>query len=240
LALTSYLARTKDLLQNPAAPTGLYADADLTTYINEARVQVAGESQAIRVLGSLTLTAGVGGPYPLSAIVYPASSAVSGVAGPLNVYTAWYRVGSGQKWLRPRPWPWFSLYELNTPVPQQKPPYAWAQYGQGLAGSLYFNTPDLAYVIPLDTACYPIPLVDDTTVEAVPDLWTTAVPYYAAYLALLSAQTGTRTQEAQGMLQLYELFVGRARRFVTPEVLPHQYAQTPHPPAGQADPGGAA
>lgn len=224
--LDSYIAQTQRLIQNPAAPISLYNPADLTVYINEARVQLAGEAACIRVMGNLSLAAGVNGPYSFGAINL---SGAIGVQGVLSVQTMWYVVGSGQKWVRPRPFPWFSLYELNTPVPQQRPPRVWSQYGQGVNGTVYFNTPDLNYIVNVDTICYPIDLQDDATPEAVPPLWQTAVKYYAAYLALLSSQTSARMAEAEKMLQAFELFVARARKFTTPLVSPTIYQQVPSP-----------
>ena len=43
--LTAYLNATAILLQNPVAPTSLYSTANLTTFINTARGQLAGESE---------------------------------------------------------------------------------------------------------------------------------------------------------------------------------------------------
>lgn len=234
--LTSYLAATSSLLQNPAAPNPLYSTASLTTFINSARGQLAGESEAIRFMGTLPLVAAQR-VYPFTSI---SLSGAAGVQGVLNARMLWYQVGQGQKMIRPRPWEWFGLYELNTAVPKSGAPKVWAQYGQGAeaqavpfpveGGSLYISPlPDTVYTCPVDCVCYPIPLVDDTTPEAIPYLWTDAVPYYAAYLALLSAQTGVRTQEAQGMFKLYSEFVQRARRASTPSVLPGIYPQNPSP-----------
>ena len=236
--LTAYLTATANLLQSPAAPTPLYSTANLTTYINTARGQLAGESKAIRFMGSLALNIGQQ-VYQFSSITLPGGVA-AGVQGVLDVETLWYQVGVGQKWIRPRPWPWFSLYELNNPVPTPGPPQVWSQYGQGAGaqasplpvggGSLYISPPpDAAYAVPSDCVCYPAPLTSDATPEALPYLWTDAVPYFAAYLALLSAQTGVRTQEALGMLKLYTEFVQRARAASTPMVLPSIYPQTPNP-----------
>lgn len=227
--LNSYLLQVQSLLQSPPAPNPLYSTAVLTAAINEARVQVAGEGQCVPQMGTLTMAAGNNGPYPFSAIAFPTSSAVSGIAGPLNVRTLWFRVGTGQKWLRPRSWPWFSLYHLNSPVPQQGPPAVWAQYGQGTNGSLYFNAPDIAYTLSVDTVCVPIPLVDDTTIEAIPPLWQTAVQYYSAYVALLASQTGARMEEADQFFKRYELFIQRARMFATSDVLPGNAPQNPNP-----------
>jgi hypothetical protein len=225
MALTAYLSRTQALLQNPAAPSILYDPALLTIYINEARVQLAGESTAIKRLGSFAIVAGSQGPYPFSSIVLAPASGVQGV---LNVRALWYVIGSGQVWFRPRSWPWFSLYHLNSAAPLPGQPTAWVQYAEGEAGTIYVGPPpDTAYTVNADCVCYPVALVDDTTPEAIPAPWTTAIPYYAAYLALLSAQTGARIQDAQRMFELYTLFVKRGREFSTPDILSMEYPQQP-------------
>ena len=236
--LTSYLTATQNLLQNPAAPAPLYATATLTAYINSARGQLAGEAKCIRFIGSLALTLG-NQTYPFSAITLTGGAA-AGISGVTDVETAWYQVGTGQKWIRPRPWPWFSLYELNNPTPTQGPPRVWSQYGQGASaqsvpnpvggGSLYVSPPpDTTYTMPVDCVCYPLPLVSDTDPEAIPYLFTDAVPYFAAYLALLSAQTSVRTADADKMFQRYTEFVDRARRASTPGILPTIYQGIPNP-----------
>jgi len=74
--------------------------------------------------------------------------------------------------------------------------------------------------------CLPITLVSDGTAEAIPYPWTDAVPYFAAYLALLSAQSPARTADADRMMQRYELFMGRARQFSNPDVLRTEYLQS--------------
>ena len=236
--LASYLTATQNLLQNPQAPNPLYSATALTGYINAARGQLAGESKAVRFMGSLALSVGANA-YPFSAITLTGASA-AGISGVLDAETLWYQVGQGQKWIRPRPWPWFARYELSNPVPPSGPPAVWSQFGQGAAaqssplpvggGSLYISPlPDIAYTVPVDAVCYPIPLVDDTTPEAIPYLWTDAVPYFAAYLALMAAQTNSRIEQAKTMFGLYEEFVARARRASTPMVLPGIYPQQSNP-----------
>lgn len=227
--LTQYLAATARLLQNPPAPVPLYSPIDLTADINTARGQLAGESECIRLTGTLALVPGVQS-YPFSAITFPQPSAVNGIAGPFNVWTAWLNIGIGMVRMRPRAWPWFSLYEMNNPVPVQGPPTVWAQLGQGVAGTIYVSpVPDIAYTVTVDCVGYPIPLVDDTTVEAIPYLWTDAVPFFAAYYALLAAQSTARQADADKMLERYKTFVDRARRAATPSIMSGIYAEVASP-----------
>ena len=223
--LTSYQNQVQELLQNPSAPTSLYNTTDLTNYINTARVQIAGEGECIRYMATVPITSGNQGPYAFSSFNTGTSSA-NGIQGVLNARHLWYVSGSGQVWMTPRSFDWFAIYDLNAATPPSGVPAEWAQYGQGVNGTIYVSPPPNAnFTLNADTVCYPIPLASDSTVEAIPPLWQTAVPYFAAYMALLSAQTGARVQDAQRMLQLYELFMQRARRFANPEVLPLQYDQ---------------
>ena len=56
--LTAYLLATRRLLQLPsAASTTLYTDTDLTAYLNTARGQLAGESECIRIHGTIPTVA---------------------------------------------------------------------------------------------------------------------------------------------------------------------------------------
>lgn len=229
MALNNYLTLTEDLLQNPQATVALYDPAQLTIFINQARVWLAGDSASIKQLGSYALTPDSQGPYPFSGITIP-NAATLGVQGVLNVRQQWYSIGTGQLWFRGRPWPWFSFYHLNSAAPDTGPPGEWSQYGDGEGGSVYIGpAPDQAYTVSADCICVPVPLVDDSTPEAIPAPWTIAVPYYAAYLALLAAQAGARVQDAQRMLQLYNLFMTGSRRISTPDIMPSNFS-------GQDDP----
>lgn len=224
--LNQYLAQTQELLQYPVSNPPLYSSALLTGFINTARGQLAGMAECIRFMGTLTTAPSVR-VYPFSAISLSGSTGIQGI---LNVRSLWYLVGVGQKFVSSRPFEWFSLYELGKVVPPVGPPAIWAQFGQGANGTIYVSPlPDIAYTQPADCVCFPIPLVDDTTIEAIPYLWTDAVPYYAAYLALMSSQTGARLAQAKEMLNMFNEFVGRARAAATPSIMPTNFAQVPNP-----------
>jgi hypothetical protein len=232
--LNAYLAATQNLLQSPGAPTTLYSTANITTWVNTARGQLAGEAECVRRIATVTTTVGTRN-YNFSSITIGDTS----VAGVLHVRRISYNVGTGQKWFRPRAWEWFDLFHLNNPVPVNGPPEVWSQYGQGSApsgtgsgasGSFYLDPPpDLVYTLNCDCVCLPIALVDDTTVEALPYPWTDAVPYFAAYLALLSSQTSARVADAERMFGYYTTFMQRARQFSNPSVNRGQYEQSPDP-----------
>lgn len=227
--LTQYLTRTAQLLQNPAATQSLYSESDLTGYINEARGQLAGTAECIRAAGPLTITQGVVG-YTFAAITPPAGQ---GIGQAIHVRNLWQEIGNGgYHYISPRPYPWYAVYSANNPAlqSQQGPPDTWSQYGQGVNGSIFFSpSPDQTYTIATDSVWLPMPLATDGDPEPIPALWTDAVPFYAAWLALLASQTGARSGEADKMLERYGEMMANARRSATPDILPDIWDQSPSP-----------
>lgn len=232
MLLSAYIQRTRNLLQNPApASRSLYSDDLITAQVNIARGQLAGDAECIRLTGTIPTVIGQQA-YRFSDIDTTGSFVSDGVAGPLNIHAILYQVAQGQKWVTPRAWPYFLQFYLNNPVPESGFPRQWAQQGQGTGGYANFYLyplPDNAYTLQTDVTCYPIDLVDDTTFDAIPFPWTDAVPFFAAYLVLLGAQSPIRDNDAQRFLQMYTDFKDRARRYTTSPVLPGYAPQ-------QADP----
>ena len=98
------------------------------------------------------------------------------------------------------------------------------------SGSFYLDPlPDLAYTLNCDCACYPIALAADTDVESIPYLWTDAVPYYAAYMALMASQASARLDQAQRLYALYEQFMSRARNAANPTLNRAAFEQSQDP-----------
>lgn len=223
MTLYSYQQTVQQLLSDMKQE--LVNPAMLVTFINIARRQLAGESNCLRVLGTISTTVAQRN-YNFSSVSLGTSS-VTGVSSVLNVRAMRYAVASGYQWVRPRPWPWFDLFCMNNPVPASGAPARWAQYAQGSTGSFYLDPiPDLIYVLTLDCTCYPINLVDDTTVEAIPPLWTDAVAFFAAHLAYLNAQ---KMDSSKNMLDMYQMFLKRARSAANPAVNTYLYEQAADP-----------
>jgi len=163
----------------------------------------------------------------------------------MHVRAITYNVGqniyglAGQQFVVPRSWEWFTLYHLNNPVPDVGPPSVWSQFGQGSAGtgtgssatgSFYLDPPpDAVYSLNLDCVCYPIALALDADPEALPYQWTDCVPFFAAYYAYLSSQTGARQADAERMFNHYKEFLQRARQAANPSVNRTQYEQASSP-----------
>lgn len=235
--LNIYVTETQRLLQNPSPASGLYPRETVVDYINIARKQLAGESGCIRVLGTIA-TVEAQRNYSFANINL---GAATGVAGVFNVRRVNVGSGDGQIYVTPRPWEWFDQYCLNTPVPSSGIPTAWSQYGQGggapsggssQSGTFYIDPlPDAAYTLHCDCACYPATLIDDTTPEAIPFIFTDAVPFFAAWYALLGSQAQARRADAEAYYTYYQTFLDRARKIATPAVLGWQSAQATDPVA---------
>ena len=192
---------------------------------NRARQILAGDAECVVVMAPIATVVGQRVYLFENIDVASINPAVDGI---FNLQFLWYSVGDGQKLIRARGWPWFAQYKLNNPVPPSGVPQVWSQYGQGEGGSFYLDPlPDDVYSLQADTLCVPIPLVNDTTPEAIPYPWTDCVPFFAAYYALLSAQAPARQADAERMMQRYGEFKERARAMSTPKVLPGLYRQSP-------------
>jgi hypothetical protein len=210
MALTAYETLTAALLQAPSSPIPLIATGTLDSYINIARNQVAAEAECIRVPATLALVNGTQN-YNFSAISV-SGAPTNGIGSVITVRSM--RIG-GQP-LDIRSWEWFSQYYLGDG--QAGTPVRVSQQGQSLLGTLWFDpTPNAAATASLDVVCLPIALVSDGTTEAIPPLWTDAIPFYAAWLAMQSLQ---RQADAEMMLRRYASLVRRGRQFATPTELP--------------------
>lgn len=239
--LNNYILQTRSLLQLPGSDsTSLYTDVDLTRWINLARGQLAGEAECIRVLG-LGFTVVSQRAYFISGLDITASP---GVQAAINIRSIRYvpsgvPTGMGSIWIPGRPYEWFDIYVANQFPYATGAPEVWAQYGQGAApgntgsaagGSFVVGpSPDAVYALICDCVCYPIPLVDDTTLEAIPYLFTDCVPFFAAYYALLSSQMGARYNDAIQMYKMYGEFLSRARKASNATPNRWQYEQAADP-----------
>jgi hypothetical protein len=126
-----------------------------------------------------------------------------------------------------RPFEWFGLYALNKLNPPQKQPIRWAQFGQGEQGSIFVDPiPDLPYTLTIDALGVPVPLTSDSTPEAIPDIWTLAVPFYAAWWGLQSAQ---RQDDADKMMQRFQEQMVLARSAANPDLITENWSQAPDP-----------
>lgn len=104
----------------------------------------------------------------------------------------------------------FSVYQaLIRQYPQQYyyVPTVASQYGQGANGSLYlYPIASQPYQMEWDCFCLPQDLIDDRSVEAIPQPWQDAVSFYATHLAYLDLQN---LNAAEYYRKLYDDLVHR-------------------------------
>lgn len=220
MALFEEMQRTQLLLDDLGF--AVFNDADIVRYVNMARGQIAGQSGCIRVMGTLAVT-GASQVYLFSTI---SLGGASGVQGVLHVRQVTYQVASGALFVHPRSFPYFNLYYLANAAPQPSPPAAWSQFGQGASGSLYVNKLDAGYTLNVDTVCYPSALALDSDPEAIPYMWTDAIPFLAAYYAALSKKDD---EGAKRMMDAYNDFMNKARAGANPSVMPYLFEHSGDP-----------
>lgn len=84
-------------------------------------------------------------------------------------------------------------------------PTFFAQFGQGVNGSLFcYPLPSQIYQWEFDCQVLPQDLIDDLSIELIPQPWQDAVPYFAAHLAFLELQN---MNAGKFYLDLYEKMV---------------------------------
>lgn len=218
--LSTYQTKTQRLLFDPGGT--FWSTADVTAFINEARGQIAAEGQCVRILPTPASN-----QTAASQEVYTFASAntvvatVTGASSILSVQSIAVSWGS----LKPilTQWDWGDLQARIRAYPIiSGQPAMWAQFGQGKSGSVYIEpVPTSAANMDWDCVCLPVDLVDDTTAELIPYPWTDCVPYYAAYLAFMTAR---RPEEAKNMFAIYADYMRRARTFSDQSYVPDYYA----------------
>lgn len=235
MALVAYITALQNLLHDQAGLA--YPENTLTGFINEARQQVALESESVRGIGTLPVNPGQN-YYLGTAVTPPTSPAGLGfLATPRSIqYDPGFVLMSGrtpQVTLVKRNWDWFNFYELGIAARPPGPPAVWAPFFMGTptlpqggtspaaiaTSSFYINMPNSAYTLLVDGTWTPKDLVSDTDPECIPAPFNNAVPLYALFLGFMDSRLN---ELAQGALQVYELFMARARGIVTP--LPEQQA----------------
>lgn len=119
-------------------------------------------------------------------------------------------------------WSGFDAYYRAYNIASNNYPSVWSQYGRG-AGGKVFLWPIPAVISPMEWDCYvtPIDLVDDTTADAVPEPWDTAVQFRAGWYAYNNAQ---RVDSARGADAQYRQFLLENGAGTTPARVPSYYA----------------
>ena len=224
MALTSYQTQTALLLHdssNQAFPL-----ANLTTWINLSRGQIAAQGQCVRVLPTSNNTTASQEVYNYSTVNALIAAQFSGVQGIITVLSVAISQAAtpsaGIKPMLPRySWGQFQAQLRAFNQGMTGYPQVFANYGQGVNGSLYlWPIPSASYAMDWDCVCRPVDLADDTTAEAIPYPWTDVIPFYAAYYAYMNAQ---RDEDAKRMMEMIKLHMAVARGTSEAPFIPSYY-----------------
>lgn len=155
----------------------------------------------------------------LNSIVTATNPGARGIIGVQSIAVSW---GSWKPMLKfCAAWTALQAYARSLNVLVQNYPLVWSQYAQGESGSIYlYPIPVQTAQMELDCFCVPIDLVDDTTVEAIPEPWTDAVCFLACYYAYLNGQ---RPDYAAKMLAEYKRYIREGRQAAQPTAIPDMY-----------------
>lgn len=120
----------------------------------------------------------------------------------------------------------FSVYQAmirQYPFQYQYVPTFCSQFGQGAGGSFYlYPLPSQTYQIEYDCFCLPQDLIDNRSVEAIPDPWTDAVPYFAASLVYEELQN---LNYARYYMDKYDMMLGRYSIYARPGRVSNPYGR---------------
>lgn len=93
-------------------------------------------------------------------------------------------------------------------------PTMWSQLGQGSGGSAFlYPIASQPYQMEWDSTCLPLELLTNQDVEAIPQPWTDAIPYFAAHLAFAELQN---LNASMAFLKLYDEMVHRFSAYARP------------------------
>jgi hypothetical protein len=105
---------------------------------------------------------------------------------------------------------------------QYVPAYG-SQFGQGTSGTLFlYPPPSQQYQMEWDCQCLPQDLIDDQSVEAIPSPWDDAVPWFAAYLAMVGLQNWN---SARAFQEQYEKRMKDYSSYVRPGRVTNPYGR---------------
>jgi hypothetical protein len=148
-------------------------------------------------------------------------SGVGQVIGVFSVSVAWGANAAMKPTLGQKTWTEFQAYYRSYNSGMLNYPTIWAQYAQGVIGSIYvWPIPSQYSQMDWDCYCLPIALVDDTTAEAIPYPWTDCIPYYAAMLAYRDAQ---RKDDADRLEKEFEMYLKEATAMSQPPQIQDYY-----------------
>lgn len=159
--------------------------------------------------------------YPFAAVNLGSGNGIASILAVRQVNFIW------GTWRYTRVATSFSKYKalISSYQNYQDIPAVVAQFAQGVQGSLYmYPIANGNYQMEWDCTCLPSPLTSDSSFEAIPYPWTDAVPYYAAYLALIGSQ---RTDQSKEFLGEYTRLMKEARQTSQVGAVANWYGRAP-------------
>ena len=178
MALNAYLTQLADLLHDPN--NQMWSTTALTTYINEARNRVCDDTYCLRAVVTGQSTVAGQEQYLVTAI--PVATGYT----PVNVMEVDLYWGTERIVLDYNPWRKHNIMFRRWQTYQSRP------IGFTRMGAQYFYlgpTPDQAYPIDIICSMRPPPLVNDSTVEPMPQPFTDLIQWWAAYKAKFREQS---------------------------------------------------
>lgn len=195
-----------------------------TGYVNVPTITITGDGTGATATATLTDFLSVQANQEVytfsaaNAIITQFNPGVSGIFGVQSVAVAW---GAMKPVLKNVDWSSMQAYMRSINYATSAYPAVWAQYKQGHSASIYlYPVPSQLNQMEWDCYCDVIDLVDDTTVEAIPDPYDQAVPFKAAYYAYMNAQ---RRDDAAMMDSEYKRYMREGRAMSTPSMVPDFY-----------------
>lgn len=227
--LTKYITDTRALLRDSL---GLFATTQqITTWINDARAQVAKQTGCLRALASGRppfgdvavpgrMTPGASSPgstrttfrtiagvekYPFQvadAIIAQQYNGFGPIIDVIDVAVAWGSERPAMTWM---PWEDLQAYARAYNVGVTSYPYFWSTSGYGDQGLVWlFPIPSFVMEMEWDCTCVPTPLYSDSDPEALPGMLRDSVKFYAAHLQFLASQ---RFDAAGEMLKMFVTYL---------------------------------
>jgi len=179
-SLSSYITEVRRLLHD--ANGNFYSDSELTDYINEDRTRLVRDTGVLRTLQSVTL------PQNSETLSFSALPNGINTLDVLNINLYW---GNTRIPLRYLAWTDFNA-QLRYWQNYVGRPVGFSMYGQQ---TIYFGpVPDQNYQLDVDTVIMPNALTSNSSVEQIPDPYTSPVAFYAAYKAKFKEQSFGESQ----------------------------------------------
>jgi hypothetical protein len=214
-ALTDYKAQVQDLLHDPLG--SMWPVSSLPRYINEARNRVAKDTKCLRQVITnaqypvLVFNQGTEFITPQTFLPAPFGANLADVLG-ISITVNQQRLKLIQK-----PYTWLDAWMRSWVGYQQ-----WPQYFARVSAIqiVIAPIPNIAYTCDWDISVMPPPLQTDTDIEQIPNGFTEAVQYYAAYKAKLNQQS---QGEADMFLKDYLRTLGMDARAYMQRIIPNPY-----------------